>query len=78
MIRVIFTSEAAAAEYAANENGIYFPLPDGTFKVLVMEDWVFRAFPLEMINRGIFLYPTMKRFIPSFQAQEKWLQYRNK
>ncbi len=38
MIRVIFTSEAAAAEYAANENGIYFPLPDGTFKVLVMED----------------------------------------
>lgn len=38
MIRVIFASEEAAAEYAANEGGIYFPQADGTFKVLVMAD----------------------------------------
>ncbi len=38
MVRVIFASEEAAAEYAANEGGIYFPLADGTFKVLVMAD----------------------------------------
>ena len=38
MLKVIIDCETAAAEYAANEGGIYFPLADGTFKVLIPED----------------------------------------
>ena len=38
MIRVIVSSEAFAAEIAANENGFYYPLEDGTYLVLYRED----------------------------------------
>lgn len=38
MIREIFTSEAAAREYARNEHGHVYRQADGTYLVLVMDD----------------------------------------
>ena len=37
MNKAIVATEAVAAEMAANFNGFYFPLEDGTFKVLWMK-----------------------------------------
>lgn len=38
MIREYFTSREAAYEYAANEDGHVYRLPDGRYEVLVLDD----------------------------------------